>query len=180
MSGIQVRTQEHLMSKIRKKISPLIEDEKLMIKSKISDMAEAGYENLCKKIGADKIIKELEDMEMGLDNAQRKAKSFFGKTSRSSVAYRNSLNYEFRNEQKKISSEKCKAQCREWAEKYAERELSKSPIGKKIADLESLQEQATDTVMEATTTKDLTEELAKLLGGVGLQWHTFKALSNKK
>ena len=36
MSGIQVRTQEHLMSKIRKKISPLIEDEKLMIKSKIS------------------------------------------------------------------------------------------------------------------------------------------------
>lgn len=179
MSGVQVRTQDHLMSKIKKKIEPLIEDEKLMLKSKISDMAEAGYENLCKKIGADKIIRELEDMEIGLENAQRKAKSFFGKASRTSVAYKNSLAYEFTNEQKKISSDKCKAQCREWAEKYAERELAKSPIGKKISDLENLQEQATDTVMEATTTKDLTEELSKLLGGVGLQWHSFKALPKK-
>ena len=34
MSGVQVRTQDHLMSKIRKKIEPLIEDEKLMLKSK--------------------------------------------------------------------------------------------------------------------------------------------------
>ena len=179
MSGVQVRTQDHLMSKIKKKIEPLIEDEKLMLKSKISDMAEAGYENLCTKIGADKIIRELEDMEIGLENAQRKAKSFFGKASRTSVAYKNSLAYEFTNEQKKISSDKCKAQCREWAEKYAERELAKSPIGKKISDLENLQEQATDTVMEATTTKDLTEELSKLLGGVGLQWHSFKALPKK-
>ena len=68
------------MSKIRKKIEPLIEDEKLMLKSKITDMAEKGYNALCKKIGADKIIKELEEMEIGLENAQRKAKSFFGKT----------------------------------------------------------------------------------------------------
>ena len=180
MSGVQVRTQDHLMSKIRKKIEPLIEDERLMLKSKVSDMAEKGYNALCKKIGADKIIKELEEMEVGLENAQRKAKSFFGKTSRTSVAYKNSLRYEFANEVKKITSIKCMEQCREWAEKYAERELEKSPLGKKIKDLENLQEQCTDTVMEATTQKDLTQQLSQLLGSVGLQWNSYKTLPNKK
>ena len=49
MSGVQVRTQEHLQSKVRKKLDPLIEDEKLMLKSKVSEMAEVGYKALCKK-----------------------------------------------------------------------------------------------------------------------------------
>ena len=180
MRGIQVRTQEHLQGKVRKKLDPLIEDEKLMLKSKVSEMAEVGYKALCKKIGADKIIEELEAMETGLENAQRKAKSFFGKNSKTSVAYRNSLNYEFKSEPKKITAAKCQEQCREWSEKYAERELLKSSTGKKIKELEDLKEACDDTIMEATTQKDLTSQLGLLLNSVGLEWHKFKALPKAK
>jgi len=40
MSGVQVRTQDHLRSKVRKKLEPLIEDQRLLNRSLVSEMAE--------------------------------------------------------------------------------------------------------------------------------------------
>ena len=47
------------LRKVRKKLNPLIEDEKLMLKSLVSDMAQKGYVALSKKIGADKVHTKL-------------------------------------------------------------------------------------------------------------------------
>tara|TARA_R100000742_G_scaffold4069_1_gene1132 strand:+ start:1072 stop:1617 length:546 start_codon:yes stop_codon:yes gene_type:complete len=181
MSGVQVRTQDHLRQKVRKKLNPLIEDEKLMLKSLVSDMAQKGYVALSKKIGADKVIDQLAKAELEHDNAVRSATSFFKKHSRSNVAYRDSLNYEFRNgESKKITSEKCREQMREWSEKFAEREVAKTEQGKKLNKLETLEEACDDLIMEASTQGELTKQLNEMLGYVGIQWNSFKSLGYKK
>ena len=95
MSGVQVRTQDHLRSKVRKKLEPLIEDQRLLNRGLVSEMAEQGYTKLIKKLGADKIIEELRGSEERHENAMRKAKSFFKKASQTSVAYKQALDYMF-------------------------------------------------------------------------------------
>ena len=81
MSGVQVRTQDHLRSKVRKKLEPLIEDQKLMNRQLVMEMAEKGYNRLIEKIGAKKVIQDLKEAEDLHENAIRKAKAFFKKTA---------------------------------------------------------------------------------------------------
>ena len=76
MSGVQVRTQDHLRSKVRKKLEPLIEDQKLMNRQLVMEMAEKGYNRLIEKIGAKKIIQDLKEAEDLHENAVRKARAF--------------------------------------------------------------------------------------------------------
>ena len=181
MSGVQVRTQDHLRSKVRKKLEPLIEDQRLLNRSLVSEMAEQGYVKLIKKLGADKIIDELRSSEERHENAMRKAKSFFKKASHTSVAYKKGLDYIFSSTtEKKITSLKCEEQCRTWAEKYAEREVQKTEQGKELAKLEALEEACDDVIMEATTQNELTEKLSNLLSqGAGVEWTNYKAIGYK-
>ena len=180
MSGVQVRTQDHLRSKVRKKLEPLIEDQKLMNRQLVMELAEKGYIRLIEKIGAKKVIQELKDAEDQHENAKRKAKAFFKRTSHSNRAYKNSLKYEFTSRDDKITSLQCEEQCRVWSENYAEREVEKTEQGKELKRLESLEEACDDIIMEATTTKDLTDQLNEILKvGAGLEWHNFKAIGYK-
>ena len=181
MSGVQVRTQDHLRSKVRKKLEPLIEDQKLMNRQLVMELAEKGYIRLIEKIGAKKVIQDLKEAEDLHENAKRKAKAFFKKTSNTSRAYKNSLKYEFSSSaDKDITSEKCEEQCRTWSEHYAEREVEKTEQGKELKRLQSLEEACDDIIMEATTTKDLTDQLNDILKvGAGLEWHNYKAIGYK-
>ena len=106
MSGVQVRTQDHLRSKVRKKLEPLIEDQKLMNRQLVMEMAEKGYNRLIEKIGAKKIIQDLKEAEDLHENAIRKARAFFKKTARTTRAYNNSLKYEFSSTEKNEKSPK--------------------------------------------------------------------------
>ena len=181
-NGVQVRTQDHLKGKVNKKLEPLIEDEKLMLRSLVSEMAEKGYTGLAKKIGADAIITDLEKAEMTWENCVRKARSFFNKTSRQSVALRNSLDYEFKQHEKshKLTASKCREQVRSWSEKIAEREANKTSEGKKLKQLEGLKDACEDAIMEADTQSDLTRQLNAMLGHVGIEWNNFKSLGFKQ
>lgn len=182
MSGVQVRTQDHLRSKVRKKLEPLIEDQKLMNRQLVMEMAEKGYNRLIEKIGAKKIIQDLKEAEDLHENAIRKAKAFFKKTARTTRAYNNSLKYEFSSGDKndKITSYKCEEQCRTWSENFAEREVNKTEQGKELARLQNLEEACDDIIMEATTTNELTSKLSDILKvGAGVEWHNFKAIGYK-
>ena len=81
---------------------------------------------------------------------------------------------------KKITSEKCREQMREWSEKFAEREVAKTEQGKKLNKLETLEEACDDLIMEASTQGELTKQLNEMLGYVGIQWNSFKSLGYKK
>jgi|TARA_E500000318_G_scaffold134_4_gene215 hypothetical protein len=179
MSGVQVRTQDHLRSKVRKKLEPLIEDQKLLNRQLVMEMAEKGYVKLIEKIGAKKVIQDLRDAEETHTNAVRKATAFFKKTARTSRAYNNSLSYDFtsRDKDTKITADKCESQCRTWSENYAEREVQKTEQGKELKRLLSLEEACDDIIMEATSSNDLTSQLNDILKvGAGIEWHNFKAL----
>ena len=76
---MQLYQRDHFRDKLRRKLDPLIEQEELLLKSTISDMTESVEKNLAKKIGADKVINNLEKAEKDLEIARRKARSFFEK-----------------------------------------------------------------------------------------------------
>lgn len=181
MSGVQVRTQDHLRSKVRKKLEPLIEDQKLLNRQLVMELAEKGYMRLIEKIGAKKIIQDLRDAEQEIENAKRKAKAFFKKTSHTSRAYKSSLKYEFTSSaDKDITASKCEEQCRTWSENYAEREVEKTEQGKELKRLLSLEEACDDIIMEATSSNDLTAQLNDILKvGANIEWHNFKAIGYK-
>lgn len=180
MSGVQVRTQDHLKLKVRRKLEPLIEDQKLMNRQTVMEMAEKGYNRLIEKIGAKKIIQELKEAEDQIENAKRKAKAFFKKTARTSRTFNSSLKYYFTSNDDKISSYMCEEQCRSWSENYAEREVGKTEQGKELKRLQNLEEACDDIIMEAQTTKELTDQLSDLLKvGTGVDWHNFKEIGYK-
>ena len=60
MAEMKVYQREHFERKIRDLLSPEIEKEEMLLSSTIADMTESAEKNLAKKIGADKIINELE------------------------------------------------------------------------------------------------------------------------
>ena len=80
--GMQLYQRDHFKDKLNRKLDPLIEQEELLLKSTIAEMTESVEKTLAKKIGAEKIIDNLEKAENNLEIARRKARSFFENTSK--------------------------------------------------------------------------------------------------
>ena len=170
MAEMKVYQREHFQRKIRDLLRPEIEKEEMLMSSTIADMVESAEDGLAKKIGADIIIDDLAKARDTLDRAENKARTFFKRTSNKRVSWKNSINdYDWSNSDR-ITPEKCQKQIRTWAEKLAEKEAEKLPIGKRIAYLKALQTKADDSVMEAHVSSDLREMLGQILQPAGLSW----------
>ncbi len=170
MAEMKVYQREHFQSKIRDLLRPEIEKEEMLMSSTIADMVESAEHGLAKKIGADIIIDDLEKARKKLDRIENKARTFFKRTSNKRVSWKNSFSHYNWSNNDSITPEKCQKQIRAWAEKLAEKEAEKLPIGKRIAYLKALQTKADDSVMEAHVSSDLRDMLGEILQPAGLSW----------
>ena len=169
---MKVYQREHFERKVSDLLNPEIEKEEMLLSSTIADLTESAEKNLARKLGADVIIDDLEEAETTLNKAQNKARTFFRQASRKRVSYKKSLNYHFeRGEGEKISPEDCYDQIRKWAEKLAEKEAEKLPIGKRISYLKAVKTNAKDTIMEAHVGTELKDMLGGILAPLGLAWN---------
>jgi ribosomal protein S13 len=137
---------EHFKTKVKTKFAPMIEEVDLSLRKIVADMTESAEKKLSDKIGATAIIKDLEEAEAEHIKAMKKARTFFTKN---------------------ITAE----QIRSWAQKLAEREAEKTPIGKKKVKLLQLKEDAISDVMESGMPAELIEKLGQRLKVIGIAWN---------
>ena len=71
MPQLQVHQRDHYERKISRKIEPMIEEQDLLLRAKITELTETSYPKLVKKLGVDKIISDLDNAEVSLENARR-------------------------------------------------------------------------------------------------------------
>ena len=86
---------EHLKQRVGAEIDPIIDEAKLMRKSVVADLTASAENKLAKKIKADVVIKDLEKAFKNLEQAQRKAKTFFTKGVNAEM--KNDLKYSFKD-----------------------------------------------------------------------------------
>ena len=178
---------EHFKTKVKAKFAPMIEEVDLSLRKIVADMTESAEKKLSDKIGATEIINLLEDAEAEHIKAMKKARTFF--TKNITAEQKENLDYKFRKDGDKlgfdgynssrISPEDCKEQIRSWAQKLAEREAEKTPIGKKKVKLLQLKEDAISDVMESGMPSELIEKLGQRLKVIGVAWNNnVKQISN--
>tara|TARA_Y100000593_G_C4120306_1_gene242329 strand:- start:42 stop:614 length:573 start_codon:yes stop_codon:yes gene_type:complete len=170
---------EHFKTKVKHKFAPMIEEVDLSLRKIVADMTESAEKKLSDKIGATEIIKDLLDAEAEHIKAMKKARTFF--TKNITAEQKENLDYKFRKDEKlgfesgysttRISAEDCKEQIRSWAQKLAEREAEKTPIGKKKVKLLQLKEDAISDVMESGMPAELIEKLGQRLKVIGIAWN---------
>ena len=169
---------EHFKTKVKDKFAPMIEEADLSLRKIVADMTESAEKKLSDKIGATEIVKLLEDAEVEHIKAMKKAKTFF--TKNITAKQKKGLDYKFKKDEKigfdnyhhhRITPEDCKEQIRSWAQKLAEREAEKTPIGKKKVKLLQLKEDAISDVMESGMPAELIEKLGQRLKVIGIAWN---------
>jgi len=169
---------EHFKDKVKNKFAPRIEEIDLSLRKIVADMTESAEKKLSDKIGATEIIKDLEKAEADHIKAMKKAKTFF--TKNLTAEQKENLDYKFRKDEKlgfdsyhstRIRPEDCKEQIRNWAQKLAEREAEKTPLGKKKVKLLQLKEDAISDVMEIGMPAELIEKLDQRLKVIGIAWN---------
>ena len=169
---------EHFKNKVKDKFAPMIEEVDLSLRKIVADMTESAEKKLSDKIGATEIINLLEDAEAEHIKAMKKARTFF--TKNLTAEQKENLDYKFRKDEKigfdsytnnRITPEDCKEQIRSWAQKLAEREAEKTPIGKKKVKLLQLKEDAISDVMESGMPSELIEKLGQRLKVIGVAWN---------
>ena len=169
---------EHFKDKVKSKFAPRIEEVDLSLRKIVADMTESAEKKLSDKIGATEIIKNLEEAEAEHIKAMKKARTFF--TKNITAEQKQNLDYKFKKEEKlgfdnynsnRIRTEYRKEQIRSWAQKLAEREAEKTPIGKKKVNLLKLKEDAISDVMESGMPAELIEKLGQRLKVIGVAWN---------
>jgi hypothetical protein len=169
---------EHFKTKVKDKFAPMIEEVDLSLRKIVADMTESAEKKLSDKIGATEIIKLLDDAEAEHLRAMKKARTFF--TKNITAEQKDTLDYKFKKDEKlgfdgyssnRITSEDCREQIRSWAQKLAEREAEKTPIGKKKVKLLQLKEDAISDVMESGMPSELIEKLGQRLKVIGIAWN---------
>ena len=169
---------EHFKTKVKDKFAPMIEEVDLSLRKIVADMTESAEKKLSDKIGATEIIKDLLDAEAEHIKAMKKARTFF--TKNITAEQKENLDYKFKKDEKigfdnyrsnRITPEDCKEQIRSWAQKLAEREAEKTPIGKKKVKLLQLKEDAISDVMESGMPAELIEKLGQRLKVIGIAWN---------
>ena len=170
---------EHFKNKVKNKFAPMIEEADLSLRKIVADLTESAEKKLSDKIGATQIIKDLEEAEADHIAAMKKARTFF--TKNITAEQKENLDYKFRKDEKlgfdsgynttKITPADCLEQIRSWAQKLAEREAEKTPIGKKKVELLKLKEDAISDVMESGMPSELIEKLGNRLKVIGITWN---------
>jgi hypothetical protein len=169
---------EHFKTKVKDKFAPMIEEVDLSLRKIVADMTESAEKKLSDKIGATEIINLLEEAEAEHIKAMKKARTFF--TKNLTAEQKENLDYKFKKDEKigfdnyhnsRITPEDCKEQIRSWAQKLAEREAEKTPIGKKKVKLLQLKEDAISDVMESGMPAELIEKLGQRLKVIGIAWN---------
>jgi hypothetical protein len=170
---------DHFEKKVRDKITPQIEEQELLIRQYKAEAVEKTVLSFSKKMGADKIIKQLEEAEKMLEVAMAKAKTFFQSQAKTDDK-KEALSYKFdtkgrhsyRDDDHKITSDDCKEQVRTWCSSIADREIERRPEGRRLAQLKQTLRLCKDTIMEAQAPTDLIEKLNGVFKqSLGLTWN---------
>ena len=170
---------EHLKERVGAEIDPIIDEAKLMRKSVVADLTASAESKLAKKIKADVVIKDLEKAFKNLEQAQRKAKTFF--TKGVSAEMKKDVSYKFETYEKDrygagLKPEDCREQLRQWAETLAIKEAEKTPEGKKVKQLELYKQSAINEVFETGLPSDLPKTLERIFKPLGIIWNKTDAL----
>jgi hypothetical protein len=171
---------DHFETKVRDKITPQIEEQELLIRQYKADAVEKTVLSFSKKMGADKVIKQLEEAEKMLEIAMAKARTFFKSQAKTedkkealSYKFDTKGNYSYRDsDSNKITSDDCKEQVRTWCSKIADREIERRPEGKRLAELKQTLRLCKDKIMEAQAPVDLIEALNGVFKqSLGITWN---------
>ena len=170
---LKLYEREHFEEKVGKKLKPLIEREELRIKATVQDILNKGTKTFAKNIGADKVIKALEDAEDRLKKASRNAYIFFDQSSKRDVAWSKLKEYKFdKDDRDSITVKNCQEQLEKWAEAQAKQLAEKTPQGQRLAFLKAVKERMKDMVKEASVPSELKEQLSGLMKLAGVSWDT--------
>ena len=170
---------DHFKSKVRRNFEPLIKEQELLVKQYRTEATEKIVGKLAKKMGADKILNEFRRAEAQLKAVQDKARTFFKK--KADKDKKEISNYRFDRDEK-LSLDDCEEQLKDWARELVDAEIRRRPEGKKLKQLEALQQRSIDTVMEAGTPEELLKALDTETKKIGIAWvvptHNIKQITN--
>ena len=159
---------DHFKSKVRRNFNPLIEEQELLVKQYRAEATEKIVGKLAKKMGADKIINEFRKAEAQLEKVRDKARTFFKKKAQKEKD--KDLNYNFREDDQRLSLSDCEEQLKDWARDLVDKEIRRRPEGLKLKQLEDLKQKAIDTVMESGTPEELIRSLDATTKKIGIAW----------
>jgi len=160
---------DHFKSKVKRQFNPMIEEQELLVKRFKTEATDKAVGKLSKKMGADKILARFRVAEQMLKEARDSARTFFNKKAEKQKD--NTLLYNIKHREERISLEDCEEQLRDWASNLAQREIERRPEGAKLKHLKDLKLKAIDTVMEAGTPETLIISLNLVSQKIGLNWN---------
>ena len=164
---IKVYQRDYLKKKKNRLLDPEIEKEELLLRRTVSNLMAGAPEKLARKLGADKIVKELESAEVDLANARKKAYRFFNKKSQEKVIYnKNKENYGERD----ITAEECEEQLEKWALALAKEQAEKTPQGERISYLRAIKDRCEADIMESNIANELIAKLSGTFLMLGISW----------
>jgi len=164
---IKVYQRDYLKNEKDKLLDPEIEKEELLLRKTVAALMVGAPEKLARKLGADKIVEELEDAEIALENARKKAYRFFNKKSQEKVIYnKNKESYGERD----ITSGECEEQLEKWALALAKEQAEKTPQGERISYLRAVKDKCEADIMESNIASELIAKLAGTFLMLGMSW----------
>jgi len=164
---IKVYQRDYLKSKKNRLLDPEIEKEELLLRKTVSNLMAGAPEKLSRKLGADKIVEELEGAELAYKHAKKKAYRFFNKKSQEKVIYdRNKEHYGESN----ITSDECEEQLERWALALAKEQAEKTPQGERISFLRAVKDKCEADIMESNIASELIAKLSGTFLMLGISW----------
>ena len=164
---IKVYQRDYLKEKKNRLLDPEIEKEELLLRRTVSNLMAGAPEKLARKLGADKIVEELESAEVDLANARKKAYRFFNKKSQEKVIYnKNKESYGERD----ITAEECEEQLEKWALALAKEQAEKTPQGERISYLRAVKDKCEADIMESNIANELIAKLSGTFLMLGISW----------
>ena len=159
---VKVYQRDYLKKKKDKLLDPEIE-----LRKTVSALMVGAPEKLAEKLGADKIVEELENAEIDLKNGRKKAYRFFNRKSQEKVIY--NKNQESYGESD-ITSEECKDQLEKWALALAKEQAERTPQGERISYLRAVKDRCEADIMESNIASELINKLAGTFLMLGISW----------
>lgn len=166
---------DHYKQKMNRIFNPQIDQAELLVRQHVTKATDLAAGKLAKKMGADKYIKALKDVEAKYKKIQDSCKVFLRKEADKDEKKRDTLASSFSNSRyyrdDRITAEDFEEQIRTWAHDLARVEITKTPEGTALERLKQIKQKAIDTVFESGCPEDLNNKLDGLTKQVGISWH---------
>ena len=168
--------RDWFLRELNEKYDSSINTQELKLKSLLANATEKAEKNLAKKIGADKVIKELEQAIELCTQKMSKAARFFRSTN---YAKKEDVSSKFRENSFRIGGgyssntilpDDCWEQVRNWASRFAEEEIEKTPEGKRLKILKDNKHAGKKALMEAGSPDELRRILNNNVKCIGQTW----------